>query len=469
MTIRLQPYPTYRSSGLSWIDHVPDHWQVKRNGQLFAQRKETGFAELPILEVSLRTGVRVRRFDATARKQVMSDRSKYKRAAKGDLAYNMMRMWQGAVGVAPEDGLVSPAYIVASPFQGIHPKYFSELFRTSAYMSEVDGYSHGIVKDRNRLYWEDFKQIFSVCPPPDEQEKIVRYIAYFDRRFERFVSAKNKVARLLLEQRCSIAEKALTRGLDGQVRTRPSGVYWLGNIPEGWSLRRFKSITKINNGQVDPRFATYRNLMLVAPNHVESGTGRLLGLETAADQGAVSGKYFVQQGQVVYSKIRPNLRKAVIAPVDCLCSADMYAITPDESELSSDYLLMLMLSTAFTKFATDYSQRVAMPKVNREALGECWLWYPDLTTQADIVRFIQAQSESIDEAIEQIRRQVILMLEYRTCLVADLVTGKLDVRKAAAKLPDEADESDDVSPADVIIEEAEAADLDMGDLVEESG
>ena len=99
----------------------------------------------------------------------MSDREKYKRAAKGDIAYNMMRMWQGSVGVAPVDGLVSPAYVVARPLHGVEVRYFSNLFRTSAYMSEVDNCSRGIVKDRNRLYWEDFKQIRSPYPPPDEQ------------------------------------------------------------------------------------------------------------------------------------------------------------------------------------------------------------------------------------------------------------------------------------------------------------
>ena len=99
----------------------------------------------------------------------MSDRSNYKRTVKGDIAYNMMRMWQGAVGVTPVDGLVSPAYVVAKALPGNEPRYFGALFRTSAYMVEVDKNSRGIVKDRNRLYWEDFKQMPSSCPPPDEQ------------------------------------------------------------------------------------------------------------------------------------------------------------------------------------------------------------------------------------------------------------------------------------------------------------
>ena len=103
---------------------------------------------------------------------MMAVRGDYKRAVKGDIAYNMMRMWQGAIGVAPVDGLVSPAYVVAKPLRGTEPRYFSALFRTSGYMAEADKYSRGIVKDRNRLYWEDFKQMPTPCPPPHEQVQI---------------------------------------------------------------------------------------------------------------------------------------------------------------------------------------------------------------------------------------------------------------------------------------------------------
>ena len=171
-----QPYPAYKPSGVEWLGDVPEHWEVRRNGRLFVQRNETGFPELPILEVSLNTGIRIRDFGNSDRKQIMAVRSEYKRAVKGDIAYNMMRMWQGAVGVIPVDGLVSPAYVVARPLKGTESRYFSALFRTNVYMAEVDKYSHGIVKDRNRLYWENFKQMPTPYPPPDEQVGIVRYL-----------------------------------------------------------------------------------------------------------------------------------------------------------------------------------------------------------------------------------------------------------------------------------------------------
>jgi type I restriction enzyme, S subunit len=170
--VKLRPYPEYKDSGLPWLGKIPKHWEARRNGRLFAQRNQAGFADLPILEVSLGTGVRLRDFENSTRKQIMADRDKYKRAAKGDIAYNMMRMWQGAVGVAPVEGLVSPAYVVARPFPETEARYFNYLFHTNVYMNEVDKYSHGIVKDRNRLYWDEFKQIPSAFPPIDEQKTI---------------------------------------------------------------------------------------------------------------------------------------------------------------------------------------------------------------------------------------------------------------------------------------------------------
>lgn len=118
----LKPYAQYKDSGLPWLGRVPAHWRVVRNGSLFGQRSKTGYAELPILEVSLKTGVQVRSFGTAKRKQIMSDLGKYKRAVKGDLAYNTMRMWQGALGVCPVDGLVSPAYVVARPYEDVEPQ-----------------------------------------------------------------------------------------------------------------------------------------------------------------------------------------------------------------------------------------------------------------------------------------------------------------------------------------------------------
>ena len=222
VTRGIDPNVRLKPSGVEWLGDVPAHWEVVRNGQLFAQRNETGFPELPLLEVSLKTGVSIRDLENSARKQMMTVRSDYKRAVKGDIAYNMMRMWQGAVGIAPVDGLVSPAYIIARPLHGTESRYFSTLFRTSAYMAEVDKYSRGIVKDRNRLYWEDFKQMPSLRPPLYEQTDIVAYLDKATADIETAISHARRQIELLQEYRTRLIADVVTGKID--VREAATGL-----------------------------------------------------------------------------------------------------------------------------------------------------------------------------------------------------------------------------------------------------
>ena len=129
---------------------------------------------------------------------------------------------QAAVGVAPADGLISPAYVVAQPFPGTVPGYFAYLYRTAAYMGEVNNYSRGIVADRNRLYWDEFKQIPTPYPPPPEQAAIVRFLDHADRRIRCYIRAKQKLIKLLEEQKQAIIHRAVTRGLAPNVPLKPS-------------------------------------------------------------------------------------------------------------------------------------------------------------------------------------------------------------------------------------------------------
>ena len=214
VTRGLDPSVRLKPSRMEWLGNVPEHWEVARNGRLFVQRNEKGFPKLPILEVSLRTGVRIRDFENAGRKQMMAVRGEYKRAVKGDITYNMMRMWQGAIGVAPVDGLVSPAYVVARPLEGTEPRYFSALFRTRGYMAEVDKYSRGIVKDRNRLYWEDFKQMPTPCPPLHEQGQIADAIDQGVATLNDGASRIRRQIDLLQEYRTRLIADVVTGKLD---------------------------------------------------------------------------------------------------------------------------------------------------------------------------------------------------------------------------------------------------------------
>ena len=209
-----QPYPAYKDSGIEWMGQVPEHWDVRRNVWLFRERNETGFGSLPVLEVSLREGVRIRDMDNGQRKQQIVDRGQYKRAQKGDIAYNTMRMWQGAVGVVPVDGLVSPAYVVADPVECTESRYYGYLFRTRAYKHAVKSFSRGIVSDRDRLYWDDFKRLASLIPPPPEETGIVGFLDHAVRRIRAAISGTQRQIALLRAYRTRLIADVVTGKLD---------------------------------------------------------------------------------------------------------------------------------------------------------------------------------------------------------------------------------------------------------------
>lgn len=216
VTRGLDPNARLKRSGVEWLGDVPEHWGVRRVHAALRERKQTGRPDLPILVVSIASGVtRGEEIDEHGRpKRFIVDRALYKVARKGDIAYNMMRMWQGAVGVAPMDGLISPAYVVAEPHQGVNAAYFALLFRTDACKGEVVSRSRGIVDDRNRLYWDAFKDICVPFPPSAEQDAIVRWIAAQTSDIESSIERVLREVALLREYRTRQIADVVTGKLD---------------------------------------------------------------------------------------------------------------------------------------------------------------------------------------------------------------------------------------------------------------
>jgi type I restriction enzyme S subunit len=204
----------------------------------------------------------------------------------------------------------------------------------------------------------------------------------------------------------------------------------LGEVPEHWSILTFQRCVHVAEGQVDPEEEPYASMTLIAPNHVESSSGRILALETALEQGAESGKYLCQPSDVIYSKIRPALRKVCLSPGDCLCSADMYPLRPFGC-LIREFLFWFILSEQFSSQSVLESERVAMPKINRESLKAVRIGVPSLPEQESIVRHLESESSRIDALVTESQRAIDLLKERRSALISAAVTGKIDVRGLA--------------------------------------
>ena len=264
----------------------------------------------------------------------------------------------------------------------------------------------------------------------EQQRAIADFLDDETAKIDTLIAKQEQLIATLREDRTATITHAVTKGLDPDVHLKHSGVEWLGEVARHWVVSRFSRHVAINGGQVDPRLPQYAAMPLIAPNHIESGTGRLLLLETAAEQGADSGKYLVAEGQVIYSKIRPNLVKVVIAPCDTLCSADMYGLLPD-SRITTDFLFYLLLSKPFTDYVVESSMRVAMPKVNHESLGGAPVWMPPVHEQRQICAYLDDRLGSIDRLIAKAGEVIDTLREFRSALITDAVTGKIDVRGVA--------------------------------------
>lgn len=184
--------------------------------------------------------------------------------------------------------------------------------------------------------------------------------------------------------------------------------------PSGWAWARFDQVATVASRLVDP--AGYLDSPHIAPNHIEKETGRLLPYRTVREDKVTSSKHLFEPGQVLYSKIRPNLCKATMATFAGLCSADMY---PIKAHISADYLLAYMLSPTFTRTVTAEDSRLAMPKVNQEQLGAAWIMVPPAGEQVRLVRKLHGLVSACDELESRLEAQRL----QRERLVAALFGG----------------------------------------------
>ena len=223
VTQGLNPDVPMKDSGVDWIGEIPAHWKVQANRELFSERVEPGREGLPLLSVSIHSGVsseEISEEDNIRGRIKIEDKTKYILVRCGDIAFNMMRAWQGAIGAVTTDGMVSPAYIVAKPKGTVDAEFFEYQYRCPEFIQQMDRHSKGITDFRKRLYWDSFKQLKTVVPPEDEQVKIIRYIQEVTSVTESGIDLLNSQIAKLKEYKTTLINSAVT----GKIRITPEMV-----------------------------------------------------------------------------------------------------------------------------------------------------------------------------------------------------------------------------------------------------
>ncbi|MBN8104155.1 restriction endonuclease subunit S [Vibrio vulnificus] len=429
---KYQAYAEYKDSGVNWLGDIPVHWNINRLGQFFEERREkVSDEDYPALSVTM-NGI-VPQLDTAAKSDAGDNR---KKVLKNDFVINSRSDRKGSSGVSPYDGSVSLISIVLEP-KRIAPRFAHHLLRSYPFQEEFYRFGKGIVADLWSTNSSEMKNILIPDISEDESLAIAYFLDHETAKIDTLIEKQQQLIKLLKEKRQAVISHAVTKGLNPQAPMKDSGVEWLGEVPEHWAVMKFNHCAQIRNGLVDPKGSKYRDMVLYAPNHIEKATGKVLYRETASEQGADSNKYLCYQGEVIYSKIRPALAKVAICTEElALCSADMYPISCING-LSNEWLYWFMLSDSFTKAVVLDSDRVAMPKVNRESLGDYKIPFPTESEQSDISSHIKAQTQKLDVLEAKANNAIKLMQERRTALISAAVTGKIDVRNWQAPISQE--------------------------------
>ena len=424
MTATSHPYPDYKPSGIQWLGDVPTHWELVPSRAVFTEINERDHPDEQMLSVTIARGVirqKILLQDSSQKDSSRLDKSAYKLVCPGDLAYNKMRAWQGAFGVSTYRGIVSPAYVVQRPRNGANPLYFHHLLRTPAFAAEAERWSYGIASDMWSLRPEHFKMMYVPLPPPPEQAAIVRYLDYMDRRIRRYVSAKRRLIALLEEERkfatleAAQSPNTMTRRLEvvADLVQRP--------------IKRASDETYTPIGLYNRGRGLFRK---------EPCCGNDLG---------DSNFFWIEEGDLVISgQFAWEGAIALASNVEhgCVASHRYPILRGKPGSLDSGFLLGFF-QTDWGQLLLDHNSRGAAGRnrpLNARALMKEQISLPPIETQLQIAGMLQLESH----VRQQARLSEQLLNEYRTRLIADVVTGKLDVREAAAQLPDETDDQDPI-------------------------
>ena len=439
MVADLKPYPAYKDSGVAWLGDVPEHWELRRTKTLLSERSEKGCPNKPLLAATQFKGVVRKEHYANRTVLAMKDLHLLKVVHSGDFVISL-RSFQGGIEYARDSGIISPAYTILYPAERSHHAYLSYLFKSKAYITNLSLFVTGIRQGQNIDYARLARSILAL-PPLPEQTAIVRFLGHATGQIDRYIRVKQKMIELLGEQKQVLVNDAVTGRVD--VRTgqpypayKDSGVAWLGDVPRHWEVKRLKFSAHLNAGQ-----SPSSEVVSEYPNGLPF-------LQGNAEFGPISPAPRLACDEAAKRAYAGDILLSIRAPVGAINIADqtygigrgLCAIQPSQGlEGRFAYYLLFSIRLGLHRIATGstYDAVTASDVGNLPAILP-----PPPTEQTAIVEYLDKAIAAIAAAIDRTRRQIELMEEYRTRLISDVVTGKIDVREAAAELPERSEKAE---------------------------
>jgi type I restriction enzyme S subunit len=431
----LKPYPEYKDSGVAWLGEIPVHWDIRRGKFLFRcidVRSATGDEEL--LTVSARDSV-VPRQQKTVTMFMAESYVGHKLCWPGDLVINSLWAWAQGLGFSRHHGIISSAYGVyrLRPQLSDLWQYFDYLLRSKAYDWELHVRSKGIWTSRLQLTDDSFLDMPIILPPHDEAATIVRLLTGVRSRINRLIRAKRRLIELLSEQKQAIIHRAVTRGIDPNVRLKPSGIDWLGDVLAHWEVAGLRMRYSVQLGKMlDAKRITGSHLVPYLRNTDVQwdrvNTSDLPMMDIREDE---YPRYTVQPGDLLVCEGGEVGRAAFWEGSLPICGYQkaLHRLRPPHASRDFPRFLFYVLFSVSKRgvFVADGSENT-IAHLTAEKLRRYRFAFPPKNEQEMISSHLDATLADLDRAIEKANREIDLLREYRIRLITDVVTGKLDVR-----------------------------------------
>lgn len=423
----MNTYPKYKPSGIDWLGDIPSHWDCVKikniascNDSVLSESTDDAkiIDYVEISDVSYENGIagssQILFKDAPSRARRITQ--------NGDVIISTVRTYLKAIAqIGSSTPIVSTGFAVIRP-QRINSTFLFYAMSDNGFLNEVQRYSTGV--SYPAITSQDLINLKCALPSKAEQEAIAGYLDEMTAKVDALMAEKWAQVEDLRKYRTSLITETVTHGLNPNVPIKQTNSEWFPNIPTNWSIEKFKYQATVKANLVHP--TDYTQQPQISPDSIEKNTGRLLGHKSVEEAGIISDNHLFYKGQIVYSKIRPNLNKVIIAPFDGLCSADMY---PIETQNNVRYFQYMMLSNPFvSQVSVVIQDRVKMPKINQIELGEILILVPPLSEQQQIAVFLDEKTTKIDALIDELESQLRDLATYRQAVITEAVTGKVDVR-----------------------------------------
>ena len=443
----LKSYSDYKPSGIKWLGDVPSHWEQLPGRACYYEKKlsNTGMRETTVLSLSY--GQIVVKPVEQHHGLVPASFETYQVVEPGDIIIrptDLQNDWTSLrFGLSRHHGTITSAYMCFRTRGVISREYGHLLLHTYDLMKIFYGLGSGL---RQNLNWRDFEYLPCLVPPLTEQTAIIRYVDHIDERIRHHISAKERLISLLDEQRQIVIHRVVTRGLDPNVHLKPSGVKWLGDVPSHWEVRRLKHVAALNPSRTESRNSLMSDTSITfLPMERVWSDGRIDPQETLSASKVWNGFTYFRRDDILVAKITPCFENGKGAhlqslPTEIGFGSTEFHVLRAKSFILPQFLYRLTTASEFRRLGTDAMTGAAgQQRVPSSFVANYSIPLPPLPEQTAIVEYLDKATTDIEAAIDRARREIELLKEYRTRLIADVVTGKLDVREATFKLPKESD------------------------------